>query len=136
MEEQKGAAQTIVIAEDDPDTRVLFRKLCELEGFRVVEAGDGEEAVAAARREEPALVVMDLSMPRMDGIDAAREMRRDERLREIPILFVTAHGEMGMDLYAQVAELGGGTLEYLPKPVDRFQLAELIRSLTGRPSAA
>jgi CheY-like chemotaxis protein len=132
MNEQKTRAQTIVVVEDDPDTLALFRKLCELEGFRVVEARDGLEAVAAVRREAPSLVMMDLSMPHMDGIDAAREMRRDDRLKGIPILFVTAHGDMGMDLYARSTELEGGAVEYLPKPVDNYQLMDLVRSLTGR----
>ena len=136
MDKQRGKDQTVVIAEDDLDTRALFRKLCELAGFRVVEAGDGLEAVVVATRETPSLVVMDLSMPRMDGIDAAREMRKDERLRQVPIVFVTAHGAMGMELFGRAAELGGGPVEYLPKPVDNRQLVDLIRRLIVEPRAA
>ena len=83
-----------------------------------------------ARGASPSLIVMDLSMPRMDGIDAAREMRLVKELRDVPILFVTAHGELGMDLFMRAGELGGAPIEYLPKPIDNAQLVETIRRLT------
>jgi CheY-like chemotaxis protein len=132
MDERNTGGRTVLVAEDDDDTRRLIRKLCEGEGARVVEARDGREAVAAFGREIPSLVVMDLSMPKMDGIDAAREIRSHEAFRGVPILFVTAHGDMGMDLFARAADMPGVPVEYLPKPFDNVRLIETIRGLLAR----
>jgi CheY-like chemotaxis protein/two-component sensor histidine kinase len=80
----------VLVVEDDPDARGLYAEILEREGVRFIEAGDGQEAVAAMEREVPALVLLDLMMPRMDGFEVAAWMRRHPTLRDVPIVVVTA----------------------------------------------
>ncbi|MNS28766.1 Response regulator PleD [compost metagenome] len=80
----------VLVVEDDADARGLYAEILEREGVRFVEAVDGQEAVAAMEREVPALVLLDLMMPRMDGFEVAAWMRRHPVMREVPIVVVTA----------------------------------------------
>jgi CheY-like chemotaxis protein len=80
----------ILVADDNEDNSELYSGYLRATGFRVIKARDGVEAVALARNRRPALVVLDLHMPRLDGLAAARLMRRDARIRRTPILVVTA----------------------------------------------
>ena len=118
---------TVLIAEDDDDIRFLLRKFMGSRGIRVVEAETGIEAVEAARLGHPSLILMDLSMPGIDGIEASRRIRRDVSLRNVPIVFLTAHGDYGIRLFGE-SELmdAGGPFEYLTKPLDPSLLEGIL----------
>jgi CheY-like chemotaxis protein len=112
---------TILIVEDNEDGRFMMRTFLQLKGYRVREARDGMEAIAAAAGERPDLILMDLQLPRMDGIAVTRELRMRPLSREIPIVIVS-----GWDPKRYRAEaLTAGCDEYLLKPVD-FSLLDAI----------
>src|SRR4051794_3137875 len=116
----------ILIAEDETIIRLDLRSLLESSGFEVcTEARDGEEAVALARELEPDLAIMDVKMPRLDGIEAARRIL-DER--PIPIVMLTAYGQD--ELVSRAVEAGG--FGYLGKPFRESALLPAIRTATAR----
>jgi len=124
-----GAAQetlTILVVDDYDDGRLLLRRLLESKGFRVEEASDGEEAVEAVRRRCPDLILMDLHMPRMDGLTAARKIRECKELcRDVPMVAVTAYDTYGMKEAAEEA----GCDAYVAKPIDQAQFERTLRRL-------
>ena len=116
----------ILVAEDETIIRLDLRELLERSGFQVVaEARDGEEAVALARSETPDLALLDVKMPKLDGIDAARRIL-DER--PIPIVMVTAYGEQ--ELVARAVE--AGVFGYLVKPFRETDLLPAIETARAR----
>ncbi len=116
----------ILVAEDETIIRLDLRGLLEAAGHEVVaEARDGEEAVALARRHEPDLAIMDVKMPRLDGIEAARQIL-DER--PIPIVMVTAYGQQ--ELVARAVE--AGVFGYLVKPFREHDLVPAIETARAR----
>ena len=122
-----GRLPRILYVEDSPQNRDVVRRY--LSGlFEVIEAEDGEHGVERVRRDEPALVLMDLSLPRLDGWEATRRIKADEKLRQIPVLALTAHASREDQARAQAA----GCDEYLTKPVDRDLLIEAIRRHLAR----
>ena len=106
-------ALTILIVDDEEDLLSLLRYNLEKEGFDTVLARDGVEALDAARSEDPDLIILDIMMPRMDGIEVCRRLRQDAHLRTIPILMLTARTEEE----DQVEGLDVGADIYLGKPV-------------------
>src|SRR5688500_19909329 len=96
MLEKYNRDPTVLIVEDDEDSRYMMRLELELLGYRVVEAEDGEEAVAVAAREKPDIILMDLSLPVMDGIAATQKIRATEGFKGVPVIAVTAHQEMDL----------------------------------------
>ena len=123
-DQQKQAntvASTVLVVEDFDETRFMLKFLLESSGYRVVEAVDGRQAIEAAQREHPDLILMDISLPVLDGIAATRRIREDARLREVPIVAVTAHSSA--EYRAQA--LAAGCNEYVPKPID-FDLLESV----------
>ena len=118
-----------MIVEDNDDFRQLLRSFIERKGYHVVCASDGSEALEVLARDQPALIVLDLNMPVMDGLTTARRIREQERLQQIPLIFVTAHGTLGIELYGDLSTLEGGQIEYLPKPVDLQLLEDLMQRL-------
>jgi len=121
--------KTILVAEDDEDSRGMLRTFLQLHGYRVVEARNGEEAVELARSTEPDLILMDLNMPKLGGFAAAEQIRQCENLREVPILTNSASGKFGMELFFNIENLGDGYLEYIPKPFNLEYLEELIETI-------
>ncbi len=115
------AALTVLVVEDFDETRFMLKFLLESSGYRVVEAVDGRQAIEAAQREHPDLILMDISLPVLDGIAATRCIREDARLREIPIVAVTAH----ISAEYRDQALAAGCNEYVPKPID-FDLLESV----------
>lgn len=111
----------VLIVEDKPDIRELLRLLVEKEGCSVVEAADGREALERARAVEPDLILMDLAMPVMDGLQASREIRRDARTSSIPIVAVTAHD----DKREEAADAGCN--ECVRKPVSTSLLRTMLK---------
>jgi response regulator NasT len=116
----------ILVAEDETIIRLDLRDLLERAGFEVcAEARDGEEAVALARSEAPDLAVMDVKMPRLDGIEAARRILAE---RPIPIVMLTAYGQE--ELVARAVE--AGVFGYLVKPFREQDLLPAIRAARAR----
>ena len=117
--------RTILIVDDFDDTRLLLKTWLQKKGFRVVEAEDGNRAIAAAEHNRPDLIIMDVEMPELDGLEATRRIRRLENFAEVPIVAVSAYGA---DQYREHA-LAAGCNEYVSTPFEPEELERLIRSL-------
>ena len=114
------AQQLVLVVDDDEDARLIWKTILESRGFAVVQAADGAEAVEIARRHRPALILLDLVMPHVDGWEVMELLRLDRRSEEIPVVAVTstdAHSE-------EVREAGFQAL--LRKPVLPPQLAKAV----------
>ena len=103
----------------------MMRRLLEMTGYRVVEAMNGEEAVKLAKTESPNLILMDLSLPVIDGLAATRLIRKLPELESTPIIAVSAHDTS--DFQSEAIEAGCNT--YVTKPIDFNELEELIAKL-------
>ena len=116
----------ILVVDDDKNTRRLFRAVLEQAGYRVCTAADGEEALAVLDREYVDLVVLDVMMPKMDGLEVARQVRRQRC--NTPILMLTARS----DVQDRIAGLNAGADYYLTKPFDSGELLASINALLRR----
>jgi CheY-like chemotaxis protein len=124
---------TILVVDDHDLNRQLARAILERKGYTVTEAEDGEAALAMARQSRPALILMDLAMPRKDGYTAARELKAEPGTAEVPIVALTALAMRGDEAKA----LAAGIDAYLTKPIDRGALeATVDRFLGGHGSKA
>ena len=115
----------ILIAEDERDIRDLVAFTLRYAGFEVVAVENGALAVEAAPLEMPDLILMDVRMPRMTGYEACQHIKADERVRHIPVIFLSAKGQ---DSEIQ-AGLDAGASGYLLKPFAPMELAEKVREL-------
>lgn len=102
----------ILVAEDHLDSRDALKTLLEAVGYSVVEANDGREAVARALESHPSLILMDLMMPEMNGLDATRMLRQQEEMRDVPIVALTALEGV------RESAIAAGCDDYVTKPVD------------------
>ncbi|SRR5882757_4920675 len=121
--------KTVMVVEDFEDNRFMMRRLLEMSGYKVLEAVNGEEAVDLAVKEQPSLILMDLSLPLLDGLAATRRIRAYSGLRDVPIVAVSAHDTS--DFHAEA--LAAGCNDYVTKPIDFDQLEELLRRLIRNP---
>lgn len=117
----------ILIVDDDPGIRRLLSKFLEREGFVTLLAEDGLEGVEMAKKEMPNLILLDVVMPRMDGLTAARLIKFYKPLSDVPIVFLTAKDankeiELAQEARAQV---------YITKPFDIRQVIKVIKELLG-----
>ncbi len=117
--------QLILAVDDEPANLALLRKVLEHEGYEVVEATDGPSAVAAVRERAPDLVLLDITMPGFDGIEACQRIRSDSRFTGLPILLLTALNRPE----DKVRGLGAGANDFVSKPFDAHELQARIRSL-------
>jgi len=117
-------ATTILVVEDFEDTRLLMKVWLSKKGYRIVEAVDGQKALEVALRELPDLIIMDVEMPGVDGLEATRNIRQHESLRDVPIFTVSAYAA---DQY-RAAALEAGSNEYVSTPFDPETLEKLIAS--------
>lgn len=118
---------SVLLVEDTEDNRMMMRRLLELSGYRVSEAVNGVEAVKAAERETPNIILMDLSLPIVDGLAATRRIRQLPDMAEVPIIAVSAHDTA--DFHAEA--LAAGCDAYITKPIDYTELEDLISDLTA-----
>lgn len=116
---------TVMVVEDFEDNRFMMRRLLEMSGYRVLEAINGEEAVKLAQSELPSLILMDLSLPLLDGLAATRCIREVQELKHVPIVAVSAHDTA--DFHADA--LAAGCNDYVTKPIDFDQLEALLSRL-------
>jgi CheY-like chemotaxis protein len=119
----------ILVADDTDDIRLMMRVMLENKGHRVVEAADGRAAVDLATQERPDVILMDLSMPVMDGIEATRCLRGQPETSNMPIIAVTAYGA---DSVWRGRALSAGCIECVGKPVDFRRLEQLISGARGQ----
>jgi CheY-like chemotaxis protein len=125
MKDRSGA--TILVVEDDDDNRFVMRTLLELRGYGVIEAANGQEAIELAARELPDLILMDLRMPVLNGLAAARSIRQDGTCRA-PIVALSAYDPAQHRAVAMAA----GCDDYVLKPIDYERLESVIESLLLR----
>ncbi|MDX6447482.1 MAG: hypothetical protein QOH71_4556 [Blastocatellia bacterium] len=118
-----------LLVEDFEDSRFMMRRLLELAGYTVVEASDGERAVELAVQEKPALILMDLSLPKLDGLAATRQIRQHRELGRTPIVAISAHDSPE----TRTEALDAGCDEYVTKPIDFDQLGELVKRFLPGP---
>ena len=123
MRENGDGIKTVLLVEDFADSRFMMRLLLEMDGYRVVEATNGREAVESAERECPDLILMDLGLPEVDGLTATKLIRELEDLCDVPIIALTAHDAEQF----QSAAVAAGCNEYVTKPVDFDSLGRVIR---------
>jgi two-component system cell cycle response regulator DivK len=119
------ANELILIVEDNPQNLKLVRDTLQVKGYRTIEAGTGEEGVQLAREHQPALVLMDIQLPRISGIEAFRQLRADPTTRTIPIIAVTA------SVMAQERQkvMAAGFDGFQGKPISARELLETIRKV-------
>ena len=115
----------VLLVEDFEDTRLFMRLELEEQGFIVFEAENGQVAVESAIRENPDVILMDLTLPLMDGFAATKLIRQNEQLKNVPIIAVTAHQESDFRNDAKAS----GFDAYVTKPIDVNWLKELIAGL-------
>ena len=125
MTERNSKDLKVLLVEDVEDTRLFMRLALEDQGFIVFEAEDGQAAVASAARDAPDVILMDLTLQRMDGFAAAKLMRQNNDLKNVPIIAVTAHQEIRFRTDAKAS----GFDAYVTKPIDINWLKELINGL-------
>jgi two-component system phosphate regulon response regulator PhoB len=112
----------VLIVEDHEDTRVMLKVALESRGYRVAEAADGEEGVRLARRARPRLVIMDATLPRLDGLAATRRIRLDSALEGVAVVFLSGHAQP--DFRAAALDAGGD--DFLVKPVALEELMSVL----------
>lgn len=122
-----SSAKTILHVEDLEDNREVVRLLVERLGFRLLEAKDGAEGIELALAERPDLILMDLSLPIVDGWEATRRLKADARSARIPVIAVTAHAMKMDEAYARAAGCDG----YVAKPIDVTTFQRLLREHLG-----
>jgi len=119
----KREKQLFLLVEDFEDSRFMMRRLLETAGYQVVEASDGEQAIELAVQKRPALILMDLSLPKLDGLAATRKIREHKHVGKTPIVAVSAHDSPE----TRTEALAAGCDEYVTKPIDFDQLDALLK---------
>lgn len=112
----------ILIVDDNQDNRELVVKILKNRGYKMIEAVDGEDAIRKAEEEKPALILMDISLPKIDGYEVTRRLKIMEDLKDIPVIALTAHamkGDMEKALFS-------GCEGYITKPINVRELPEQI----------
>jgi DNA-binding response OmpR family regulator len=115
--------EKVLLVEDDSDYREVIHLNLELNGFEVFVAGDGEEAVEIAKRRSPDIVLMDLMLPVVGGLDATRRIKTEAATKRIPVVVFSA---LCWDIETKRKALGAGALECLNKPLDFDHLPALL----------
>ncbi|HVF48720.1 MAG TPA: response regulator [Pyrinomonadaceae bacterium] len=122
MSSEESEQPLVLVVDDYDDIRVMLRKALQAKGCRVIEARDGREAVETALRERPALILMDVWMPKQTGVAAVKEIREDPAMSDVPIIALTAYEAVDLHIKA----IQAGCNQYLLKPIDLEQLQGLV----------
>ena len=118
----------ILLVDDEPDIIEIVRYNLSSEGYRIISAENGREALKLAKKERPQLIILDVMMPEMDGIETCEQMRKQPELKETVIAFLTARGED----FSQVAGFDVGADDYITKPIKPKVLTGKVKSLLRR----
>ena len=123
------ANELILVVEDNPTNLKLVRDTLQAKGYRTIDAGTGEEGVQLAREQQPALVLMDIQLPGISGVEAFRELRADPTTRAIPVIAVTA------SVMAQERQkvMAAGFDGFQGKPISVRELLETVRRILDKP---
>ena len=125
---RKGSVKTVLVVEDDQDNREMLIKVLKHNGYRTIEAVDGEEAVERAKAENPDLILLDCYIPKMDGYEVTRRLKGDQGLQHIPIIALTAHAMKGDREEALAAGCDG----YIAKPINVRELPQQLEHFLRR----
>lgn len=115
----------ILVVDDAADNLAVLSLELQQQGYKVVTASNGEDAVQVAEQTLPNLILMDINLPELDGLAATRRIRENEAMREVPVVVVTAFGTEGF----QRAAYDAGASGYLTKPIDLDRMTQLIARL-------
>ena len=118
----------ILLVDDEPDVIEIIRYNLDQEGYKIYTASDGKEALKKAKKKMPHLIIMDVMMPNIDGIEACEQLRNDVSFNETIIMFLTARGED----YSHVAALEAGADDYLTKPIKPKIIVSKVKALLRR----
>ncbi|ABS69083.1 response regulator receiver protein [Xanthobacter versatilis] len=122
-----GMAKTVMIVEDNELNMKLFHDLLEAHGYRTVETRSGVEAVELARAHRPDLIIMDIQLPEISGLDVTRKLKADPELKAIPVVAVTAFAMKGDEERIRA----GGCEAYLSKPISVAKFLQTVRQFAG-----
>ena len=122
------AKKTILVVDDEKDLLDLIEYNLKKEGFEVLKAENGEQGIAIAKESKPDLVLLDIMMPKMDGLEAVEIMRKDDDLKRMPIIFLTARS----DEKTEVEGLNKGGDDYITKPISTTKLISRIKAVMRR----
>ena len=117
--------QKILVADDEEDIRLIIKFALEDKGYKVITAADGAEAVAVADKEKIDLIILDAAMPKMDGYEACRKLKKDAKTKDIPVIFLTAIDLQKDKLKSQRL----GAVKFIAKPFEIEALIEEIASI-------
>src|SRR6267142_6791439 len=122
---ESSRAFLVLVVDDSIDNVVVLSLALQGEGYRVVTASNGQEALSVANLTQPNIILMDISMPLLDGLAATRQIREHEALRDVPVIAISAFSTEGFRRAAYDVGIAG----YLVKPIDFQRMYELIRRL-------
>lgn len=120
-----GATFLILVVDDAADNLAMISLALQQQGYRVVTASNGEDAINVARQTQPNLILMDINLPELDGLGATRRILEHDALREVPVIAITAFGTEGFQRAAYDAGVSG----YLTKPLDLDRMYQLVARL-------
>ena len=121
---------TLLVVDDEPTVRALLRDLLEIENYDVVEAADGDSALAFVTQQLPDLVILDVMMPGLDGIEVLQELRKKHSASDLPVILLTAKSDDDTTWQGWTA----GVTVFLPKPFDTEHLLDWVSRLVRNPS--
>ncbi|MFN3853447.1 response regulator [Phreatobacter sp.] len=121
-------SKTVMIVEDNELNMKLFHDLLEANGYRTIQTRNGMEALTLARNERPDLILMDIQLPEVSGLDVTRWIKEDETIRHIPVVAVTAFAMKGDEERIRA----GGCEAYLSKPISVAKFIETVRQFLGK----
>ena len=128
MTNEEGSGKTILIVDDNRDNRELVVKVLTRYGYRTCEATDGEDALRQAEAQRPDLILMDIALPKIDGLEATRRLHAMTEFNDTPIIALTAHAMRG----DREKALEAGCCDYISKPINVRELpAQIARHLEG-----
>jgi two-component system cell cycle response regulator DivK len=120
-------SKSVLVVEDDENSMILFVELLQAKGFETLQAGDGMEGLKLAREHVPDLVIMDIQLPDISGLEVTRKIKEDEKLRDIPIIAVTAYALRGDEEACRKA----GCVGYIAKPISINDFNEAVDKHIG-----
>jgi CheY-like chemotaxis protein len=123
--------EKILIVEDNPQNMRLIQMTLEMRGYVLLEAIDGEEGLNTAIRERPDLIIMDIQLPKMNGLDVVRKLRQTSGFEGVPIIAITAYA-MKSD---EERSIEAGCNAYLPKPINTRELPKIISDMLSNKKA-
>ena len=123
-----GSNKTVLVVEDDPASTKLFRQALESRGYNVLQAKDGMEGWRIAREQRPDLILMDIRLPGVSGLEVTKWLKDDETLKSIPIIAITAFAMEG----DEEKMLEGGCDAYIPKPISVPDFLQTVERFANR----